>query len=127
MNPNLHTTLADRLLIVAILLSAIALFFALPRWIISGGTHVQIRSGDKITGTYPLNRDRTLTVHGPLGDTIVRIEGGRARVVSSPCPYKRCVHMGSKGSEGGVIACVPNKVVISVGSGQTDGLDAVSR
>jgi hypothetical protein len=35
--------------------------------------------------------------------------------------------MGAVGPGGGVIACVPNHVVISVSSGEEPDLDAVSR
>ena len=88
---------------------------------------MEIRCGEKLIGRYPLNRDQTVNVPGPLGKTVLRIDSGHARVLSSPCPYKQCIRMGSIGSDGGVIACVPNKIVISVVNGETKKLDAVSR
>ena len=88
---------------------------------------MKVRCGEKLVGKYSLNQDRTVNVPGPLGNTVVRINNGNVRVLSSPCPYKHCVRMGPIGSDGGVIACVPNKVVISVTNDQEDGLDAVSR
>ena len=93
----------------------------------SGGTQVEIHCGEKLIGKYSLDRVQTVNVPGPLGNTVVRIENGNARVLSSPCPYKQCIKMGSIGSDGGVIACVPNKIVISVVNGETKKLDAVSR
>ena len=88
---------------------------------------MEIRSDKRLIGRYALDGNHTLNTHGPLGDTVVRINNGRVQVVSSPCPYKQCIRMGSIGSSGGVIACVPNKVVISVVNSETNELDAVSR
>lgn len=88
---------------------------------------MEIRSGERFIGRYSLERNLTVNVPGPLGNTVVRINNGNVRVLSSPCPYKQCIKMGPIGSDGGVIACVPNKVVISVVNDKKDGLDAVSR
>jgi hypothetical protein len=127
MKTETHTTVADWVLIGSVLLCAAILFFLLPGWVLSSGTAVEIYSGEKFMGRYPLQEDRKISVTGPLGVTEVEIRDGRARVVSSPCPHKTCVRMGEIGSAGGLIACVPNKVVIKIGRGEPDGLDAVSR
>lgn len=127
MKTETHTTVADWVLIGSLLFLAAILFFLLPGWVLSGGTAVEIYSGEKLMGRYSLHQERKVGVPGPLGVTEVEIRGGRARVTSSPCPHKVCVHMGEIGSEGGLIACVPNKVVVQVGRGRPEGLDAVSR
>lgn len=127
MKTETHTTVADWVLIGSLLFLAAMLFFLLPGWVLSGGSTVEVYSGEKFMGRYPLHEDRKVDVQGPLGVTEVEIRDGRACVVSSPCPHKVCVHMGEIGSEGGLIACVPNKVVIKVGRGHPEGLDAVSR
>ena len=123
----LYTTAADKALVVAMIALAAALFVLLPGWLLSEGREVCIRSGERLVGRYPLDRDRTVEIAGPLGTTVIRIEGGRAKVIASPCPHKLCIRMGDIGSEGGIIACVPNEVVISVGDGTRSDLDAVSR
>ena len=127
MKTRLNMTIADMVLIASVAVTAGVLFFLIPNWVLSGGTEVEIRAGDLIVGTYPLGHDRTIDVQGPLGITVVKIKKGRASIVSSPCPHKVCVNMGDCGKEGGVIVCVPNEVVVRIGSGRTDGLDAVSR
>jgi hypothetical protein len=123
----MNMTLADVLLVATLLVVAAILPFLLPGWVLSEGTTLEIESGEKIVGRYGLDEDRTISVQGPLGGTVVKIERGRARIVSSPCPHKICQRMGEIGKSGGVIACVPNEVVIRIGEGRTDGLDAVSR
>lgn len=54
----------------------------------------------------------TLTVTGPLGDTLIVIQAGQTWVAYSPCPDKVCMEMGKIPDNGGFIACVPNQVVI---------------
>jgi hypothetical protein len=75
---------------------------------------------------YPLGADRRETVHGPLGDTIVVISAGRAKVEDSPCPDKLCVHMPAISRPGQWIACLPNRVFIRVRGSGGEKLDDLS-
>ena len=127
MRAALYMTAADKVLVALMIVLAAALFVLMPSWLLSEGRELLIRSGERLAGRYPLDRNRTVQVSGPLGTTVVRIEGGRAKIIASPCPHKLCIRMGDVGPEGGIIACVPNEVVISVGSGKRSDLDAVSR
>ncbi|MDR0706937.1 MAG: NusG domain II-containing protein [Treponema sp.] len=75
---------------------------------------------------FPLDAEDTATVHGPLGDTVVAIHGGRVRVLSSPCDNQTCVAQGEIKTPGEWIACLPNNVfaVIESDEKDRDGLDA---
>jgi hypothetical protein len=117
----------DWVLIALLLVTAISSFYLIPRWLMSGATDVEIISRDKIPRRYPLNKDRRVEVPGPLGISEVAIKEGRVRIESSPCPHKTCMAMGDIGTEGGILVCLPNEIVVRVGNGQPDGLDAVSR
>jgi hypothetical protein len=75
---------------------------------------------------YPLNVDRTEAVNGPIGDTIVTIQGGRASVTDSPCPDKLCVHMPPISQPGQWIACLPNKVFVRVKGEDAQEIDDLS-
>jgi len=99
----------------------------MPPWVLSGGGDVEIRMEDRVVGRYTLDENRIVEVEGPRGMTRVRIKDGRAAVVSSACRDKICEGMGEVGREGGIIVCVPNRVVVEVGKGRSDGLDAVAR
>lgn len=68
--------------------------------------------------------DRMVTVEGPLGKTTIQVKGGRVRVVDSPCPEKICIRQGWIKS--GVIVCLPNRVVVTVGKGDHGEIDAIS-
>ena len=117
----------DWVLIALLLVTAVSSFFLIPRWLMSAATDVEILSRDKILSRYPLNKDRRVEVPGPLGASEVIIKEGRVRIKSSPCPHKTCMAMGDIGTEGGILVCLPNEIVVRVGNGQPDGLDAVSR
>lgn len=77
---------------------------------------------------YPLAEDRSVAVDGPLGVTVVNIEGGRARIADSPCSNKTCMAAQPIASSGEWTACLPNGVFIRVeGGGNDDGVDATAR
>jgi len=120
-------TLGDGILLCSIVFVALLSFPLMPRWMLPGGKVLEIRSGDKIVGRYSLNKHKLVKVPGRLGTTTVLIENGRARILSSPCPHKICCGMGDIGSEGSVLVCVPNEVIVTTNGEPAEDLDAVSR
>ncbi len=66
---------------------------------------------------YPLSEDRKVRVPGPLGDTVVVVRGGEAYVEDSPCRDKICIQMGRISRQGQWVACLPNRVMVSIGGG----------
>jgi len=76
---------------------------------------------------YPLDTELTLRVPGPLGETVVVIEDGAVRVISSPCPEKICVKTGRISKPGQWIACLPNRVFISIQGRRSEQPDAISQ
>jgi hypothetical protein len=127
MKLNQYVTSADIILMVLVVSLAGVLFVFLPGRVVSDGTEVEVIARGKSIGRYSLTQNRLIEVPGPLGTTLVEIEKGRVLIRSSPCPHKICTRMGRLGKEGGVLACVPNEVVVRVGKELTRGLDAVSR
>lgn len=76
---------------------------------------------------FPLDAQTTLRVPGPLGETVVVIEEGSARVVSSPCTEKICIKTGRISKPGQWIACLPNRVFISIRGRRSEQPDAISQ
>ena len=74
---------------------------------------------------YSLEEDRILRVAGPIGDTVVAVGPQGVRVVSSPCQNQICVKTGTISSANQWIACLPNRVFVSV-SGDRGQVDAYS-
>jgi hypothetical protein len=79
---------------------------------------------------FPLNAEETVTIPGPLGNTLIELHEGRARVLSSPCVNQTCVAAGHIGKAGQWAACLPNEVfvVIEGSPARADGgsLDAAA-
>ena len=76
---------------------------------------------------FPLDTQTTLRVPGPLGETVVVIEEGSVRVVSSPCPEKICIKTGRISKPGQWIACLPNRIFISIRGRRSEQPDAISQ
>jgi len=74
-----------------------------------------------------LEEERTVSLEGPVGETVVRIENGRAWVVHSDCPHKICMKMGRIDSAGETVWCIPNGVGIRIEGRGDDEVDAVTR
>jgi len=66
------------------------------------------------------------TVQGPLGPTVIQVRQGEARIISSPCPDKICVHMGWQRIPGQSAICLPNQVILRI-EGPASPIDAVVR
>lgn len=119
--------LADWMLFLVLLVVSVAGIFitkeALPR-----GTDVTIEINGEPAYTFPLNVDRMIPVSSSYGETLVEIKEGRVRIREAHCPNRICVKQGwvSKG----VIICLPNKILVIVGSGGGDkpgkDIDAVT-
>ncbi len=117
-------TRTDRWLIAFTILAAVA-----SLWLTIGrpaGQNVVIYEGDKIIFTAPLSQQRSIVLHGPLGETQVEIVAGQVRITSSPCPRKICIGMGEIHRSGDLLACVPNRVVVRI-EGEERSYDLLSR
>jgi len=64
---------------------------------------------------FPVDAVETLTIAGPLGDTVIKIDGEGARIVASPCANQTCVAAGLVRSPGQWTACLPNHVMLYIG------------
>jgi hypothetical protein len=106
------TTFADRILFsILILLSLLCLIFI--RSLIPASDSVEIAIDGKLEYVLSLTEEKTVAVQGLTGKTLVEIRDNRVRVTESPCQNKLCIQQGWVAR--GVIACLPNKVVITIG------------
>ncbi len=114
------------LVVVAVL---VVLSFLLPLTQ-KAGARVVVSSDNRIIFVAPLDKEQRVELDGPLGITVLQIKDGGARIVSSPCPQKVCIHMGEARHAGDLLACVPNQLVISVEGnekGEDTEYDFISR
>ena len=106
------TTSADRVLfLLLLLLSLSGILFV--KEVLPVGRTVHIEVNGRPAYILPLDKDRTVTVEGSLGKTLIEIKDQRVRVTDSPCRNKLCIQQGWVRS--GTIICLPNRVVITVG------------
>jgi len=111
------------LLLIILSLSGICFI----REILPESQTVLIDADGKPAYVLPLNEDKTVSVEGSEGKTIVEIRGKRVRIMDSPCRNKLCIRQGWV--ETGGVVCLPNKVVVTIrGHEENDrGVDAVTR
>ncbi|MBN2587691.1 MAG: NusG domain II-containing protein [Candidatus Fermentibacteraceae bacterium] len=90
-----------------------------------GDLFLEIHAGET-TMTVPMVSDSVLLVEGNLGQMEIRLQGGRARIASSPCPGQDCVRQGWLTRPGDMSVCVPSGVFIVISCDGRSAPDAVS-
>jgi len=117
-------TRADTLVIAATLLLLPTLFLAYwGNHAVADTAHIMAADGREFT--LPLDKDRRLTVNGPLGATTLEIHHGKIRFIDSPCRGKQCIHSGWLSRGGDFAACLPNRISITL-SGQENRFDSIN-
>lgn len=109
---------------VLALAAGLLVWLLLPK---AAGQTVEVRQGDRLVGSYPLNGAARVPVTGAHGLTLtVVIEDGSVRVEDARCPDLICQHHAPITQTGESIVCLPAQVVITVKGGSAYGPDAVS-
>lgn len=86
---------------------------------------VVVRRDGQAVAHLPLTTHKRITVKGPLGDTVVEVQPGRARVLSDPGPRQYCVKQGWLSRPGAVAICAPNHVSLTL-TGRNAGHDTLT-
>lgn len=115
----------DILLILAVLLLAGGawLYTTLNR---ETGAEVVVSVAGEELCRLPLSADTELEIGEGEKRNLLVISDGEARISEASCPDHVCVKRGRVSFDGQSIVCLPNKVVVSIVGGETDGLDGVS-
>jgi hypothetical protein len=123
-----RTTVLDRLVVILLLaLVVVSALWAAQR---PAGARVVIERDGQVVFSAPLSEPRKARLSGPLGETVIEIEDGCVRVISSPCPTKACMGMGPASRCGDLLACVPNHLIVRIEGGRqedTPPYDLLSR
>lgn len=82
----------------------------------SGGKPARavVRLDGKVVAEFPLTAPRRYAVTGPLGETVIEIAPGRARVLSDPGPRQYCVQQGWLARPNAIAICAPNHISLSL-------------
>lgn len=80
------------------------------------GAYVVVRVDGRETARYSLTRDGEYPLNG--GTNVLRIQDGKAWLVSADCPDLLCVKQGKICYEGQTITCLPNRLTVTVCGGE---------
>jgi hypothetical protein len=84
-----------------------------------------VRLDGRVVAEFPLAAPRRYAVAGPLGETLIEIAPGRARVLSDPGPRQYCVKQGWLTRPNAIAICAPNHVSLSL-SGRDPSHDSIN-
>ncbi|MDX8384286.1 MAG: NusG domain II-containing protein [Ghiorsea sp.] len=113
----LKGSLADWMLLLSIVLGIGILWWNIYSQLNQGVPTAYIYHQKQLLASYPLPTDDQVIdvpVRGELGESLVEISRHGIRFVSSPCTSQYCVLSGHKSHAGGVIACVPNHMMVVI-------------
>ncbi|MDO9601022.1 MAG: NusG domain II-containing protein [Rhodocyclaceae bacterium] len=109
-----------------ILFAAFAVAASFPLfWAGGQAERAVVRLDGRVVAEFPLAAPRRYTVTGPLGDTVIEIAPGRARVLSDPGPRQYCVQQGWLTRSNAIAICAPNHVSLSL-SGRDPSHDSIN-
>jgi hypothetical protein len=118
-------TFADRILIVFTAVVAVS-SFSLITLFSPAGASILVEVNGLSVYKASLRQDSEFSVKGTRGELLLEVRDGGIRVVRADCPNRICVRTGSRSHSGDVIVCVPNKVVIRVGSNQASRVGGIT-
>ncbi|WP_410498547.1 NusG domain II-containing protein [Chitinibacter sp. S2-10] len=95
-------------------------------WMQPQATKVKIYQDGKVFAQLDLLAARTLNVRGPLGETVIEVAQGKARIVSDPSPRQYCVKAGWLQQAGQSAICLPNRTSIELIGKQPRAYDSLS-
>lgn len=118
----------EKLFIWGILLFAVLLWLVVSLLRPRDYGSIRITVDGSVLGTYSLGEDQIIRIN----DTnVCEIKDGQARMIEATCPDHLCMdQQGPVGPDGGIIVCLPNKVIIEgekASSGNNgSGVDAIA-
>jgi hypothetical protein len=123
----------DKIVVIILLITVILSFGGtlIYKNVIKGSEKIAIiKSDSKILRTIDLNKvvedeEFTIKTKGGHYNTIL-VKNGSIRVNDSDCLHQECVKMGEISDPGGLIVCLPNKLMISINGENINGVDGAT-
>ncbi|WP_223871662.1 NusG domain II-containing protein [Candidatus Dactylopiibacterium carminicum] len=99
-----------------VLLVAIVATLAAARslWRSDVPEHALVRLRGEVVARLSLDKPAEFRVRGPLGETLIEVQPGRARVAIDPGPRQYCVKQGWLTRAGAVAICAPNEISLQL-------------
>ena len=111
-------------ILIGAIVAAIAIALVVLSLIKKDGDHVIVRVDGKEVAKYSLSQDGEYSLNG--GTNVLRIENGKAYLISADCPDHLCVKQGKIDQTGETITCLPNRLTITVYTDEAGEVELVS-
>ena len=109
------------LLLLFLLFLLCGALFTIRHFTASPKNNIKITVCGREQDIYDLSCDQIIRI----GETnVCEIRDGQVRMIEADCPDQLCIKQGAFGTDGGMIVCLPNRVVIEPAS--SPRTDAVS-
>lgn len=104
------------ILLLVLILVVLTIVFSLK----DGANTAEIYVDGELCYSLSLSEDTSVQILD--GKMTIVVESGQIYVSESDCAEQLCVHASRLGSQGGIIVCLPNRVVIKVETGEVDAI-----
>lgn len=109
------------LLIIATVVLLVATSLVFPLFFKkSSPAKVTVTVAGEKTQEFPLDKDIETKIETENGYNVLKIEDGKADIISADCYSNDCVHQRKISKNGEMIVCLPHKLVVAITS-NTEG------
>ncbi|MDH4274797.1 MAG: NusG domain II-containing protein [Gammaproteobacteria bacterium] len=110
-------TRTDRWIIACAIIGVLGLYF--KYWNVgSAGNSAEVRVNGKVIANLDLRQEGVHDIIGPQGVSTLEVHAHKIRFKSSPCTGKQCIQMGWAQRSGEFLACLPNRVSVTIEGGE---------
>ena len=129
MRTLLKGSVTDRILLIVSLAAIAGTWLMVQEAVASGPAVAEVYYGKTLLATYPLPENGQPPIHlkvdGKLGPSEILLDQEGVRITASPCDARRCVYSGAHRHAGDMIACIPNRILISIRGSARSRFDAI--
>ena len=111
-------------ILIGAIVAVIAIAIAVLSLTKKDGDYVIVRVNGNEVAKYSLSQNGEYSLNG--GTNVLRIENGKAYLVSANCPDHLCVKQGKVDQNGETITCLPNRLTVTVYSEAEGEVELVS-
>lgn len=118
----------DIILIIVLLVISIGGIFIyqmIGKQSLGSNAEVVVQIHGEEYGRYSLNKDQEIEIKATHGTSILKIEDGKAKMLSAGCPDQVCVKHSAIYTNYDDIVCIPNEIIVKIENGQESELDSI--
>lgn len=119
----------DITLIIAIIIINILLLFYGSRNVSKVDDNIAlVYSKNELVGKYILseNYENEFTINSGVGHNTIKIKDKKIWIEEASCPDQICTHQGKISSDGEIIVCLPNQLLIKIEGNSNNDIDFIA-